>query len=546
MQISQLIEIYPVILLTDLLRYLIPASIAYLLFWKVFKSRLLHRFIQQKNRKSQQLQREFLYSMSTVFIFSLNGLAIHALASMGYTQIYTDFSRHGWTWFFISIILMMLIHDTYFYWAHRLMHHPKLYRHVHLVHHRSTSPSPWAAYAFHPFEAMIEAAVFWVFIFAFPVYPLALFTFLFYMITRNVLGHLGIELFPKWFLRSKWLNWHTTTTHHDLHHKNFNTNYGLYFSWWDKWMGTEDKSYQDTFEEVAGRAVKAPVKHIGKTAATTLVILLLFSTFIQAQSPAGLWQTFDEDTGFPLAQIEITETDQGLEGKIAKLHLQPWQGEDPVCTFCPGKRKDQKIIGMEFLWGFDTKGKNGKILDPVSGNIYACNMWVTEGKKLKVRGYTGPFNLFFRTQTWHLESPADHENPFTGIWKTIDDYTGEPGALVEIGLKEGQLSGKILRKYPQPYEGEEAICLSCPGNKKGQKIVGMAILRNLQSQGKKWGDGQILDPGNGRIYRGVVWLKDQNTLNVRAYLGPFFRTQTWKRVMDVEAGVKRGKIRPLR
>lgn len=103
-------------------------------------------------------------------------------------------------------------------------------------------------------EAVFEASVFWIFVLFIPVHPLALFVFLLFMITRNVIGHLGIEIFPKWFIHKKWLNWNTTTTHHDLHHKNARNNYGLYFTWWDRWFGTEDDAYHSTFEEVTSRS----------------------------------------------------------------------------------------------------------------------------------------------------------------------------------------------------------------------------------------------------------------------------------------------------
>ena len=73
------------------------------------------------------------------------------------------------------------------------------------------------------------------------------------MITRNVIGHLGIEVFPKGFAGNKWLDWHTTTTHHDLHHKYADNNYGLYFTWWDRWLGTEHEQYQEKFNEVTTR-----------------------------------------------------------------------------------------------------------------------------------------------------------------------------------------------------------------------------------------------------------------------------------------------------
>jgi sterol desaturase/sphingolipid hydroxylase (fatty acid hydroxylase superfamily) len=127
---------------------------------------------------------------------------------------------------------------------------------VHLVHHRSNNPSPWAAYCFHPYEALIDAAIYPLIVFTMPIHKFALIVFLSYSVSRIFLGHLGIEILPKWFLKIPFLNLHTTTTHHDLHHKHFDTNYALYFIWWDKWFGTVDGKYVKTFEEVASREKK--------------------------------------------------------------------------------------------------------------------------------------------------------------------------------------------------------------------------------------------------------------------------------------------------
>lgn len=531
MEILKSLEIYPIILLTDFLRYFIVAGAAYLFFWVLFKGRLRHRIIQRKTPKFKKMWFEFCYSMSTVLIFSLVGLGIVQFERAGYTRIYEDIKDYGWIWFCASIVLMLLLHDAYFYWTHRLLHHPKIFRRVHLVHHRSTNPSPWAAYSFHPIEALIEAGIFPLVVFIIPAHTLALALFLLYMITRNVTNHLGIEFLPAWFLHNKWINWHTTATHHDLHHKNFNSNYGLYFTWWDKWFGTEDKNYVEIFEEVASRE-KEPSKteeSLFKTSKSTVLLLLIAGNLL-AQSPVGLWQSFHEKSGLPLSLIRIEESPKGVEGKVEKIFLQPWEGKDPICAKCPGMRKDQKIIGMTFLWGFDPNGKNGFILDPASGEIYKSKMWLTDENVLKVRGYAGPMNLFYRTQNWIRQKAKSDQNPFIGIWKTIDDFAGRPKSLVEIFEKEGELHAKILQIYLLPWEGENPICPHCPDEKQNAEIIGMTILWNFIKNGDQWSEGKIMDPGNGKTYKGAIWLENAKTLKVRGYLGPFFRTQRWRRV----------------
>jgi sterol desaturase/sphingolipid hydroxylase (fatty acid hydroxylase superfamily) len=148
---------------------------------------------------------------------------------------------------------MFLLHDTYFYWTHRAMHHKKLFRAMHLVHHKSVNPSPWAAYAFHPLEAIVEAGIFAVFLFTIPIHPLHLLVFFFAMIVYNVYGHLGYELYPAGFSKhwlGKWIN---TSVNHNQHHQHFKGNYGLYFTFWDRLMGTIRADYDQRFEEVTGK-----------------------------------------------------------------------------------------------------------------------------------------------------------------------------------------------------------------------------------------------------------------------------------------------------
>jgi Delta7-sterol 5-desaturase len=149
---------------------------------------------------------------------------------------------------------MLVMHDAYFYWIHRLMHHPGIFKWFHLVHHKSINPSPWAAFAFHPLEAIVEVGIIVVFLFTIPVTRIHLFVFFLFLMAYNVYGHLGWELYPKNFQRSfigKWIN---TSVNHNQHHQYFKGNYGLYFLWWDRWMGTLRKDYDERFDEVKTRS----------------------------------------------------------------------------------------------------------------------------------------------------------------------------------------------------------------------------------------------------------------------------------------------------
>lgn len=235
-------------------RYFLIAGVAFLLFYILLRKRVGYKKIQARAPKGKDYAREIGYSIITISIFALVPLVIlHIPAIARTTTFYTDIQQYGYTYFFAAFPILFLLHDTYFYWTHRLMHHKRLFKHFHLVHHQSTNPSPWAAYAFHPLEAIVEAGIFVVFLYVLPVHVLHLLIFFFIMIVYNVYGHLGYELYPAGF-NKHWLGrWINTSISHNQHHQYFKGNYGLYFTFWDRVMGTLRKDYDQQFEAVTKR-----------------------------------------------------------------------------------------------------------------------------------------------------------------------------------------------------------------------------------------------------------------------------------------------------
>lgn len=256
---SELARIYAFMFAVDAGRYLVAAGAAFLLVWVWGRTRYEPRLVRGAWAPRSELRRELAYSASTAAIFAAVGTATFFGARAGALKLYDDVGAHGWAWWALSIAILVVAQDAYFYWTHRAMHHPWLYRHVHRVHHRSHNPSPWAAYAFAPAEAFVHAAFVPLATLAMPVHRMALFAFLGFMIARNVLGHLGVELFPAGFATARATAWSTTTTHHALHHARPRHNYGLYFTWWDRAMATTDPTYETSFASVASspRAIAA-------------------------------------------------------------------------------------------------------------------------------------------------------------------------------------------------------------------------------------------------------------------------------------------------
>ncbi|POY36635.1 sterol desaturase family protein [Solitalea longa] len=226
-------------------RYLFLAGSAYLICYKL-GIKLLHRYkIQPKSPAEKQIKNELLFSLSTISIFSLVGIIVYFLYRKERTTIYLDINEHGWVYFFCSLVIMILLHDIYFYLTHRLLHTRWLLRNVHSVHHRSVNPTPLAAYCFHPVEAILQSLIVFPFVTILPINLFAFLLFTFLVLLMNVMGHLGFEFMSQRFRSSKIGMFFTSSTHHNLHHQKVNENYGYYFTWCDQLFKTIHK---DTFK----------------------------------------------------------------------------------------------------------------------------------------------------------------------------------------------------------------------------------------------------------------------------------------------------------
>lgn len=232
----------------NLARYFIFAGAAYLIFYVWKRKDWFYLKIQKKFPDKKDIIREIAYSLSTLLIFALFAVAIVIAGQYGFTQIYWDSKEYSFFYWIFSLVLLIFFHDTWFYWTHRWMHSSnKIFSLIHKVHHQSYNPTPWAAFAFHPLEAIVEAMFFPIAVFVFPLHIGVILTFLVWMIILNVLGHTGYEIFPVKYHNSILGKWQNTPTHHNMHHRYSRGNYSLYFNIWDKWMGTNFRNYEEEF-----------------------------------------------------------------------------------------------------------------------------------------------------------------------------------------------------------------------------------------------------------------------------------------------------------
>ena len=226
-------------------RYLTIAGGA-LWFVTRFADRLGWRRIQKLPFTRAQLLHEARFSALTIGVFAVI-VAIIAVVTgqLVFAQASVPASAMEWVWAVSAVPMALMLHDFYFYWVHRLIHVDWIYPHVHKVHHQSINPSPLAALSFHPLEALVEAAGVLLILTFVPMPLPSLVVFGLLAFSFNVLGHLGYELFPPRWMASGFGRWINSATSHNLHHRTFRYNYGLYTLIWDRAFGTIEPRYDE-------------------------------------------------------------------------------------------------------------------------------------------------------------------------------------------------------------------------------------------------------------------------------------------------------------
>jgi lathosterol oxidase len=237
------------IFIVIMLRYFIIAGLFYVLFHRTFIHYFKNRKINDRHYSIGQFRKEIAWSILTGFIFSIAGTFTLLGWQKNKTLIYTDPAAYAWWYLPLSLVIAMAIHETYYYWLHRLMHIPSIYKQMHKVHHDSKISSPWTSFSFHPYEAIMQAIILPFTLMIIPMHPVVILVQLTIMTFSSVINHLDIELYPSWFNKNIIGKWLVGATHHSLHHKQFRYNYGLYFTFWDKWKKTESPFFEELFRQ---------------------------------------------------------------------------------------------------------------------------------------------------------------------------------------------------------------------------------------------------------------------------------------------------------
>jgi Delta7-sterol 5-desaturase len=217
-------------------------------------------------------------------------------------------------------------------------------------------------------------------------------------------------MFPVSGKPSRLFGWFNTTTHHDLHHQDGRSNYGLYFSWWDRWMGTEHPEYQQRVAEIATRARVSqlkPTPALAKITASLLIITAIglgASREADAQSQSGIagrWAT----EGF--GSIVEFGPCAGAAGTMCGRIIWLWEPNDAngrtrTDRHNPDRSlRSRSLVGIEILRGLRETApgvwSEGSVYNPDDGRTYTGTITLRNGT-LALRGCA--LNVLCQTQTW--------------------------------------------------------------------------------------------------------------------------------------------------
>jgi Delta7-sterol 5-desaturase len=223
----------------NLVVYLVATSIlihALRYFWD---KGLEQRKIQKREASRADIRREIASSLRTILIFSVIYAAIYAGARANIFVLCPGIQPLGVPYLLASTAAIIVAHETYFYWLHRLMHHRLFFARCHRTHHKSVTPTAYACFAMDPPEAILIGLFVPLWLLVVPMQLPGLSIALALIFARNITAHSGVEFVQP---GSRWFRWLATNTDHDLHHATVRYNYGLCFSVWDRLMGTEHPS----------------------------------------------------------------------------------------------------------------------------------------------------------------------------------------------------------------------------------------------------------------------------------------------------------------
>jgi lathosterol oxidase len=246
-------------------RFFGVAGAMYLLSHVWFRERWTSYRIQKALPEAGSVSHEIRASLRAIACSGLASVLLYELIARGHTRMYFDLDAHGLGYLALSAALGIVGYDTWFYWQHRMLHTPWWFRHAHAVHHQSTNPTPFANFAHSWVEISVGNVYFIGLVLLVPMHPIAFGLVSMFIFGWGMLTHSGYEVFPRWFASHRAFGWINSGTHHNMHHSQQACNYGMFFNFWDRCMGTNHPRYRETFAAVRAGLPERAMSPLGVT-----------------------------------------------------------------------------------------------------------------------------------------------------------------------------------------------------------------------------------------------------------------------------------------
>lgn len=214
---------------------LLLSGLSYLVLFVWWKDKFNPGFVPDWSKQGNAILWGGLGTLGNAVLMTPFDLAV----MNGASNMYWDVAEHGWAWFGLSFLLILVISETAVYWIHRVLHERHMFKYIHSRHHSWREPTPFVGTAFHPVDSFAQAFPTHICAFLFPVHGLLYIACIVSLMVWTVAIHDRVSLF-----RWGWLNY---TGHHTIHHFYNNYNFGQYTTFWDRWMGTYKEPVGERF-----------------------------------------------------------------------------------------------------------------------------------------------------------------------------------------------------------------------------------------------------------------------------------------------------------
>lgn len=220
-----------------LTRYFLVAGGTYWLFYSSSNKFWVSQSEKIKYPSWKSVKKDITLSVIATVALAICSAIVMIIYDSGATRLYSSIDDYGIWYFIASFFGVIFLQDACYYFLHRGFHHPLLFNLLHRGHHRSKHPTPWTSFALDFPEALIQGLFLVTVVFVIPIHFAVLALCLITMTVWALINHLGFELFPSF--PQHWLGkWFISSDHHSLHHRHYTRHYGLYFTFWDRLLGT--------------------------------------------------------------------------------------------------------------------------------------------------------------------------------------------------------------------------------------------------------------------------------------------------------------------